>query len=194
MADQLATIADLASALQQGVDNSTATLLLECATAVVQEAAGGQRIVQVVDETLNILGLSGSWLDLPQIPVTAVASVTLDGSLLTVGTLDPTHYKLRGNRLWRTDGWQTYWGQPSDVVVVHTHGYAAGAQELQLARSAVLSLTKSCYANPSGVTSEAIDDYNVAYQAMSAQMETTPFVKAALRKKYGRRGGLVRVG
>lgn len=197
MADQLATLQDLADALQvplASVPTGTGTLLLECATAVVQGAAGGQRIVQVSGETLNVLGTTDSWLDLPQIPVTAVASVTLDGTLLTVGTLDPAHYKLRGNRLWRTGGWQTYVGQPSDVVVVHTHGYAPGAQELQLARNAVLSLAKAQFANPSGAASESIDDYNVSFQAMSAQMEASPFVKAALRRQYGRRGALVRLG
>ncbi|MES2211038.1 MAG: hypothetical protein V4515_12800, partial [Chloroflexota bacterium] len=167
--------------------------LIECATAVVQEAAGGQRIVQVSGETLNILALSDSWLDLPQIPVTAVTSVTFDGTALTPGILS-TNYKLRGDRLWRTDGWQTYVGQPSDVVVVYTHGYAPGAQELQMARSAVLSLAKGQFVNPSAVQSESIDDYNVSYNAMSAQMETAPFLKAALAKKYGRRAGLVRIG
>jgi hypothetical protein len=175
------------------VPTGTGTLLIECATAVVQEAAGGQRIVQVSGETLNVLGLSDSWLDLPQIPVSSVASVTLDGTALTSGIL-PANYKLRGNRLWRTDGWQTYVGQPSDVVVVNTHGYAPGAQELQLARSAVVSLAKGQLVNPSAVTSESIDDYSVSYNAMSAQMEMAPFLKAALAKKYGRRAGLVRLG
>ena len=196
MADQLATLQDLAYALQidlADLNAGTGTLLIECATAVVQAAAGGQRIVQVSGETLNIMGLSESWLDLPQIPVTSVASVTLDGTALTVG-IEATNYKLRGNRLWRTDGWQTYWGQPSDVVVVYTHGYAPGSQELQLGRAATLSLAKGQFSNPSGVASEAIDDYNVSYQAMSAAMEATPFLKAALRKRYGRRGGLVRLG
>ena len=193
MADQLATPADLASLLQQDLDASTANLLIECATAVVQDVAGGQRIVEVAGETLNILGLTDSWLDLPQLPVTAVASVTLDGTALTSGIL-PTNYKLRGNRLWRTCGWQCYVGQPSDVVVVYTHGYAVGSQELQLARNAVLSLAKLGYTNPSGVSSESIDDYNVSYNAMAASLEASPFIKAALRKKYGRRAGLVRIG
>jgi hypothetical protein len=29
---------------------------------------------------------------------------------------------------------------------------------------------------------------------MAASMEAMPFVRTALRKKYGRRGGLVRIG
>lgn len=213
MADQLATVADLASYLKQDVDTSTATLLIECATAVVQECCAGQRIVQVVGDTAAILGTTDSWLDLPQRPVTAVASVTLDGNLLTVNT-DYTRF---GNRLWRRHGWQTNIGwpwdwpfyganpralipagyplqEPSAVTVAYTHGYATGAQELQMARSAVLSLAAGVYTGTPGAVSESIDDYSISYEAMAARMESAPFLKAALNKKYGRRAGLVRIG
>ena len=196
MADQLATLQDLADALQvplSSVPAGTGTLLLECATAVVQEAAGGQRILRVVDDTASLLSTSDSWLDLPQIPVSSVLSVTLDGTALTVG-IEDTNYKHRGNRLWRTAGWQTYIGQPSDVVVVNTHGYAPGAQELQLGRGAVLSLAKAQFENPSGASSESIDDYRVTYEAMSAMMEAAPNLVKALRRRYGRRAGVVRLG
>lgn len=213
MADQLATPADLASLLQGDVDTSTATLLIECATAVVQEAAGGQRIVQVVGDTMNILGTSDSWLDLPQLPVTAVTSVTLDGVTLVAGT----DYKVFGNRLWRRQGWQsnTNWPigvegvgwygygspslswplqEPSALVVVNTHGLAPGDWRLQFGRSAALGLARSVYANPSGITSESIDDYSVTYEQMAARMEAAPHLKSALAKKYGRRAGLARIG
>lgn len=199
MADMLASLQDLADALQvplADVPSGTGTLLLECATAVVQEAAGGQRIVQVVGDTFSVLGTTDSWLDLPQIPVTAAGPVTLDGVTLTAGTAASasTTYRRVGSRLWRGDGWQTYVGVPSDVAGTYTHGYAAGAQELQLGRGACLSLAKGQFSNASGVQSESIDDYNVAYQAMSAQMEASPYLKAALRRQYGRRAALVRLG
>lgn len=217
MADQFATRADLASLLQSDVDNSTADLLLECATAVVQEAAGNQRILQVVGDVVTTLGDSDYWLNLPQIPVTSVASVVLDGTTLTVGT----DYKVFGNRLWRKLGWQSnigwpmdwQWGtwvqwppsppastswftgpEPSGVVVTCTHGYAPGSQDLQLARSAVMSLCAGVYANPDGATSVRIDDYAANYDAMTSRMDASKYLKAALRKKYGRRGGLVRIG
>ena len=173
MADQLVTAQELADALQvplASIPIATATILIAAATAVVQEAAGNQRLVQVVNDPFSIIGLSDSWLDLPQLPVTAVSAVTLDGTALTVG-IEATNYKLRGNRLWRTDGWQTYVQQPSDVAGLYSHGYATGAQDLELARNAVFSLAKSAVPNPGGVSSESIDDYNVTYNAMSAQME-----------------------
>jgi hypothetical protein len=211
MADQLATPSDLASALQQDVDTSTATLLIECATAVVQEAAG-QRIVQVVGDVQTLLGTTDSWLDLPQIPVTAVTSVVRDGVTLTLGT----DYKVFGARLWSRNGWQANYGyyggdwrpsygdswlgpEPGTIVVTNTHGYAPGSQELQLARNAVISLAAKAYSSPTpGVSSESIDDYTIQYAvssaAASSALDASPYLKSALRKQYGRRGGLVRIG
>lgn len=196
MADQLATPSDLASQLQSDIDASTATLLIEAATAVVQEAAGGQRILQVIGDTAELIGSSDSWLDLPQIPVTAIISVTLDGNLIAAGGAGSGGgtYRRVGNRLWRGDGWQTYCGEPSDVVAVNTHGYPPGEQELQLARAAVLSLASVVYSNPSGATREGIDDYTVAFEAAAAAMQARPNLRLSLRRQYGRRGGLVRLG
>lgn len=198
MADLLATVVDLAARIRVPVsdlDATTATLLLECATAVVQEAAGDQRILQVTDDVTTLTGTTDSSLHLPQIPVTAVASVTLDGSAVTAGAVtSATAYKRFGNRLWRGDGWQVNTGAPSEVVVVNTHGYAAGSQNLQFARSAVLALLKGVYDNVSGATQLSIDDYSVAYEAVNVQMEATPYLEKALRKKYGHRGRPVRIG
>lgn len=200
MADQLATPTDLAALLQQDLDASTANLVIDAATAAVQEAAGGQRILQVTNDTANLTGTTDSWLDLPQIPVTAVSSVTLDGVTVTAGSPGSaaTTYRLRGNRLWRTDGWQTYIGEPSNVVVVNTHGYASGSQGLQLARGATLSIARALYSNPSGVASEQIDDYAVSYAKAAAEaadfLANAPGLRAALRRQYGRRVGLARLG
>ena len=154
---------------------------------------GGQRIVEVVGDTATLVGTTDSWLDLPQRPVSAVTSVTLDGSAVAEGTTTGT-YRRFGSRLWRDCGWATCYTEPSTVVVVYTHGYATGSQELQLARSAVLSLARGAYSNPTGISREAIDDYSVAYEVASAAMDASPHLKAALRRQYGRRAGLVRIG
>lgn len=194
MADQLCTPEQLASALQQDLDASTANLWINAGTAVVQNAAG-QRIIQVVGDTMTLIGTTESWLHLPEWPVTAVTSVTLDGTVLTLGAADSggTTYRVHGSRLWRGDGWQTYCGEPSTVVVVNTHGYASGSQGLEFGRSCVLGLAKLAYSNPSGAAREAIDDYSVVFEAMSAAMEASPNLKAALRRQYGRRAGLVKI-
>jgi hypothetical protein len=215
-ADRLATPEDLASLLERDdIDAYKAGVLVEIATAIVQEAAGGQRIVQVTDDQVAIEGTTDSWLALPQLPVTAVSSVVLDGVTLTTAAND---YKVVGNRLWRRLGWQTNWGwpidwpypvwgvngtpfnwqgmlsEPSVCVVTYTHGYVPGAQQLQMARGAVLSICKAAYGNPQGLSAESIDDYSVTYNVLSAQLEASPYLKAAIRRQYGRRAGLVRIG
>jgi hypothetical protein len=189
MADLLATPEDLASALQQNLDASTAALWVEVATAVVQEAAGGQRILQVVDDSFELLGTTDSWLDLPQRPVTDVTDVAIDG--------EPVSDWVRfGSRLWRRCGWSTDPHEPTTVTGLFTHGYPEGHQGLQLARGAVIGLAQQAYVNPSGgaVAREQIDDYAVAYAAVQQALEASPALAAALRRQYGRRAGIVRIG
>lgn len=195
MADQLATPADLASLLQKDVDTASATLAIEVCTAVVQAAVDGQRIVQVVGDVQTVPGTTEQWLRLPQIPVVSVSSVVLDGVTIAAGAPGSggLTYRLVGNRLWRGCGWQTYCGEPSTVVVTNTHGFAAGVQDLQLARGTVLSLARGLFENPTGATSEKIDDYAVAYDAAEAALDARPSVKALLRKLYGPKARMVRI-
>lgn len=196
MADQLAAPADVGVLLGlTDLDTARATLLVEIATAIVQ-ATAGQRIVAVADDEVVLTGTTSSWLELPQLPVTGVASVSLDGVALAAGSAGSggATYRLRGGRLWRGDGWQTYVGEPSEVGVVCSHGYAAGVQELQLARGAVLGLIRGAYDNPQGNTSVRIDDYAAAYDALSARMEASPHLARALRRTYGHRASLVKIG
>jgi hypothetical protein len=206
VADQLATASDLAAALQRDVDTASATLVIEASTAVVQEAAGGQRILQVVGDTAAIRAPQGQWLELPQRPVTAVTSVTLaDGTVVTAGTTTGTYRRLQ-HRLWRDTGWAKYspWAYvqpfyyglcdgPGEVTVVYTHGYAAGSQELQLARGFVLTLARAVFTNPDGASKEQIDDYQVAYDRAAAALEASPYLQKSLRRQYGKRAGMVHV-
>lgn len=196
MADQLATPEDLASLLQRSdLDLSTATLLVECATAVVQ-ATAGQRIVQAVDD-VAVLDLDehdgGSWLYLPERPVTAVTAVLIGSTPVT----SPVGYtvQLSRGRLWRATGWRStllaYYDQPSTVTVTNTHGHPAGHQKLQLGRWAALGLCKGVYPNPQGATRVSIDDYTEVYEAMTAQMDASPFLATALKRQYGRPVGSV---
>jgi hypothetical protein len=193
VADQLATPSDLASALQSDRDASTATLLIECATAVVQ-AVTGQRIIQVTETViLDLDGYDGGiYLPLPERPVTAVTSAAIGATAVT----DFSAQFSRG-RLWRAYGWRStliaYYNQPSTVTVNYTHGYAPGSQKLQLARSAVLSLAMGAYSNPSGASREAIDDYSIQYGEMSSSLDASPFLVSALRRQYGLPVGSIRL-
>ncbi|SBT63930.1 hypothetical protein GA0070622_0898 [Micromonospora sediminicola] len=185
MADQLAAPADLKNLLDdQDLPDAQVTLLIECATAVVQAAAGGQRIVEVVDDTAVLTAGPSQWLPLPQFPVQAVTSVDYNGSPIAAGAAG---YRLHGTRLYRRCGWSDRPGDLIPVTVVYTHGYPDGSQELQLARSAVLGLIRDVPYNPAGVKAEAQDDWSTTYAAMSTHMDGTPTLRAALRRQYGRR-------
>jgi hypothetical protein len=193
MADQLCAPEDLASLLEMDLDAYKATMLVEAGTAVVQATAGQppQRIVEVVDDEITLMGSTGSWLWLPQRPVSAVEAVTIDdGDELVEGT----DFKRFGSRLWRACGWAACAYEPSTVGLTYTHGYPEGDQGLQLARGAVLALIRGAFDNPTGAIQVRIDDYSAGYAALSAQMDASPFLAAAIRRQYGLGAGLVAVG
>lgn len=189
MADQLCTPEDLASLLEKDLDAYKAVMLIECGTAVVQEASGRQRLVFVEDDPGEQMGTTDSWLFLPQRPVSAIEDVEIDGEALTLGT----DYKRFGSKLWRHCGWAASWCEPSLITYVYSHGYADGSQDLQLGRNAVLSLIRAVYDNPTGANREAIDDYSIAFEAMTAAMEASPHLRASLQRKYGLPAGMVRI-
>lgn len=187
--DLLATVEDLQSMPgTDGITDGVALILLQCATAVVQAAAGGQRIVEATS-TAYLDGNHGKWLWLPQRPVQSVESVTVDGEALT-----PDGWKLRGQRLRRTYGTWMGYSIDTDIEVVYTHGWPEGSQELQLARGTVLSLATGVFTNPGGVSREQLDDYSVAYEATASRLEANSALSAALLRTYGYPAGLISVG
>jgi hypothetical protein len=197
----LVTAEELASLMQQDLDTATATLAIEIATGVVQSAAG-QRIIEVVDDEAVIeldANDNSPYLPLPERPVTAVTSATIGATAVT--DFQP---QLSRGRLWRSMGWRSatlpYSYTPSTATVVYTHGYPAGHQKLQLARSVVFDLAKTGYNTAAGsgaIVSEQIDDYAVRYAEMAATIERAldpdgPLARA-LRRQYGRPPGSVRL-
>lgn len=194
MADQLATPQDLASFLQLGAyaslsadKQATLTMLVELATAKVQRAAGGQRIVEATSTRAVIdlaAGYTDNYVPLPQRPVRSVASVLIDGTAVT-------DFYVRQQSLWRWAGWTGYtynygYGYvPPQITVTYTHGHAVGSQALQLARNYVLQLARGGWGNPLGQTSKAIDDYRVTYAEADARMVLPPAAEEAIAAAYG---------
>lgn len=192
MADQLATPQDLASLLDLRWDDlppasrERLTLMVEVATAVVQSAAGGQRIV--ADTSTAILPApAGRHLDLPQWPVRKVVSVSIDGAA------PDSLWKPDGARVWRST-WRPHRSYPVEVAVTYEHGYPDGSQGLQLARKAVLGLAAPAARNPQGLTRRQIDDYAETYDVISTRLEASRFLKEALVAQYGRPAAGVRIG
>lgn len=184
---ELRTLLDLDTA---ALPDATASLLLELATGEVQ-AAAGQQLVEVVDDQITIMGTPGWWMDLPERPVTAVSTVTLDGESIA-------DYKRFGARLWRAKGWASAAYEPGEVTVTYTHGYATGDDRLALARKLTLSLAGVLHSDPEGTTGGySIDDYRE--QTVQTGGGDRPNLlpetsRRLLRRTYGRRAGLARVG
>ena len=185
-ADMLATPQDLASLLQLDYDSltpaqqATMTMLVELATAKVQRAAGGQRIVEATSTAVIDVEPwhCDEYLALPQMPVRSVESVEIDGNPIS-------DWRLSAQKLWRASGWRGNWSEPTQVKVTYTHGYQPGSQWLQLARDVTLSLARMGFGNPGGVMSEAIDDYRVTYAEADARMEMTEHMRQAIADAYG---------
>lgn len=197
MADQLATPSDLASLLQRDIDTASAVLAIEAATAVVQTACGGQRIVLVTADSEEAWGGTGSLLRLAQHPIVSITSVTYGGEELDEGTASGGWQRAKYGP-WRDLGWAGESCGPSLVTVVYTHGYdpagsAEDVQALQMARAATLSLARNLFDNPGGVVREQIDDYAVAYDQAATQLDAAASLKALLRKQYGPKARMVSV-
>jgi hypothetical protein len=191
MADMLATTDDLYTLVGETPDTLPlvqATELLELATGEVQ-AAADQRIVAVADDQITLMGTTGSWLPLPQRPVTDVTLVEVDGEAVT-------DFKRFGARLWRSCGWSAYIYEPSTVSVTYSHGYASDAQELEYARKLALRMAAHMFTNPDQATGFSIDDYREQFSQGGDQAgDLLPKrTQRLLRRTYGARSGLVRVG
>lgn len=181
----LATPEDLASLLQLDYaalpDETKATLLMlvELATAKVQRAAGGQRIVDATDTAVIDVepGYCDLYLPLPQLPVRSVDAVTVEGQ-------PATDWRLANQMLWRPGGW-SHISRPTQVKVTYSHGYLDGSQWLELAKDACLSLAALGWNVPAGATSEAIDDYRVTYEDADARMVVSDRLRQAIADAYG---------
>ena len=150
-----ATTDDLGNVLGREIDSEDASALaaLDAATAVVQ-AYTGQTLTAVSNDELTLDGNGTRVLVLPQLPVTSVDSIEVDGE-----ALDAAEYQ------WSADGYLRRVGSnwPTDlrsVVVVYDHGYAS-IPDLVVAITA--QLAARLYESPAAVKQETIGAYSVTY-------------------------------
>jgi hypothetical protein len=151
-----ATAEDLATYMQRdfiAAETATATQALDVASEIIRGYTG-QQIDEVPDESVTLraeIGNNGV-LFLSQLPVTAVASVTEDGTLLTVTT---DYEWSRAGILWRVGA--VNWIHP--VVVVYDHGYATVPHDI---KGVALSLATRLFSGTT-VKSESVGMYQVTY-------------------------------
>lgn len=186
----LATLADLSA---RGADVSDPTLvdvMLAVASAVVRGAA--QSPILSASSTVTLWAFDGGeqFLDLPGKPVTAVSSVTVDGSAVT-------DYKLVHGRLWRPGGWSDGC-EPVEVVVSLTHGFASVPEDIKqlVCDLAILGVrTAPEGARDASVVAESVDDYSVTFadgaSAVASAMTLPALTRVGLRKRFGGGAALV---
>lgn len=181
----LASPSDLASYMQQDVDTSTATLLLDGATSVIQSYTG-QTLTYVQDDTVTLVPYNNE-IKLPQRPVidvTAVQSLAAGEWQVVQGVIRPT-YLLDGstNSVWWTGDvsdspWYQFVAQlPWPTVdVTYSHGLQVIPNDLQLA---CLMVAGQLMSNPAGLQQEAVGNVMVRYDRAGGA-GLTDFVKTIL--------------
>lgn len=171
-------------ALDEG-DTARVSRLLEIASAAVLASAHGQTIIEA-STTVDLAPGAGGVIRFPQRPVTAVASVTLDGSVLsasdyrwTEGGNGQPAYLIR-----RCLDRDAAWSCP--VTVAYTHGWATVPEPI-VAALVMLAQQAKNVGDAGGrqvvSTSKAIDDYTTTTtyrQAGGLDMAIPTWVQATL--------------
>lgn len=187
----LATSTDLSN---RGVDVSNATLvatMLAAASAAIRDAAGCA--ISQETSTIDLMAPDGQWLVLPVQPVTAVASVAIDGAAVS-------DWKFLSGRLWRGCGWTYHstgawhgYCAPAVVTVTLTHGLAVVPEDIVnlacMFAAAGMAEAAQGAGSHAGVVSESIDDYSVQYAqgtaATATAIEVPERTAQMLRARFG---------
>lgn len=111
-----------------------------------------QQIDVVTNDVITLFGTDTRAMLLPELPVTAVTSITLDGDPVTDWTVDD--YGV----LWRTD--PAYWPRGTQYTVTYSHGYAEVPAILKVV---AFQLARASSTSTPGVKQESIAGYSVTY-------------------------------
>ena len=196
----LATPADLGRFLGRTLsedEDFRARMLL----AVASEAVRGycrQTLTYVASETVILTGNWGSELVLPERPVTAVTSASINSTSLSVNVdfvWDGASKLYRGSRQYSTGPvpyngsgqdpmrHELHWGGPSaQVTVVYSHGLTATDRRMTLPRGIVCELAAAGMAVTPGIRQESLGQYSYTAEAgASRASELSAGQRRALR-------------
>jgi hypothetical protein len=162
----LAVQADVEAILCRVVPTGDVTFvsrLLDMASARVRRFTR-QTLSAVTADVLTVPGTWGTELHLPQIPVTAVTSITVDGVLV-----DPTEYTWTRSGL-ITRYWRWWGGPKSSIVVTYNHGFATIPDDIV---TIVAALVAEQYRNPDQLQQERAGSYEVTYAGLRRDVKTS---------------------
>jgi len=157
----LATVDEMAQVCGPQDDAAAAQVWLDQSTAILQ-ALTGQQLLPVTDERVLLDSPGGNVLLLPEVPVTAVTSVKVEGV-----EYQPDEYEWSTDGMLRLVGTCATWPAGyQKVEVVNSHGYEPIPADLALACASLacrLSRTSGGEAPTGAVTFEAVGAYQVRY-------------------------------
>lgn len=162
----LATVAEFCKFVGSPVpaDPTRIQALLDDASAEVRGFTG-----QVLTEVLNESAVFPSWqsalIVLPQRPVNAVDSVTVDAVVVTASDYEWT----RGGHLWRLDG--TAW---EAATVVYDHGFAAASEDLTRIKAICIASASRAWSLNERSASEAMGSTLLESAGYSPEIFLTP--------------------
>lgn len=170
----LAYVSDLEAFLGSTVNATRGQLMIDLATGAVTSAADVP-ILEVVDDEAIVDGTGAVTLLLPSYPVTAVASVEIDGEALTADEYTWS----RSGVIERTAGWPI--GR-RNITVTYTHGFADADVPAEI-KKAVLVLAARGMANPFGLTQETLGDLSRSWAAagMNLTGDEEDMIRRAIR-------------
>ena len=152
-----ATVEELSARLRYDVDVAAGSDALAFASDEVRAVCSGVSLDRHVNDTVMVYGTVGALLELPGRPVESVTQVTRAGVPLP-------GWRLRGDRLYRTQGWSG----PHEVYdVVYTHGFATpppAVVAVTLARAARMIV------NPEQVMQKRRGDYSASFGSSTTEV------------------------
>ena len=141
-------------------DFARVDLLLDLVAGMIRSYTG-QRFDAVINDVVTVDASSSARLYLPELPVTGVVSVDIDGSALVA--VDDYSWTADGV-LTRTGcaWWGSWWTCAPKVTVTYSHGYVEVPADIRaVCFAAVRRLWDQSVL--SGVASESIGTYSVSY-------------------------------
>ena len=170
-ASPFATVAELEAYTGASIATDRARLLLDMASAAIR-AHARQTLTQATT-TAVFPGTFAEKLVLPERPVTAVTTVIIGDTTLSVDTdwvWDGAHTLYRGTTVdgvlsvngpdYLINGWGDWGGPGAQVSVTYTHGFATIPG---VVKGVCLALAARTLGSPDGVNSESVGSYSVSY-------------------------------
>ncbi|GAA3301315.1 hypothetical protein [Streptomyces cinereospinus] len=156
------------------IDAEQAAATIAAAETIVR-AALQQTIDAVAADSIGLAGNGRRIMNLPEMPVTAVISVTVDGTLLDADAWRVNRHGILTRRY-------GCWPLDADIGVVYDHGYPIVPAPV---KQVCVQVAGRAWVNPRGMASESIGDWSGTWDKARAGDALTDY-EMGLLQPYAR--------